>query len=153
MLRAQRTKCEDHWKEYKNRKAGNETTKMCRITELNYWKGRLESASNSKQCWGAVNEMQGKRKCNKIGQLKGENGDILVDNAQKADSLNEFFTTIGPRLANNIEPVNFHPFEHLFRVTPTVSLPHSNDNMIEEKNSAELNQEKVVVQMSLLHQS
>ena len=40
LLRAQRTKCEHHWKEY--RKARNQTTKMCRISELNYWKGRLE---------------------------------------------------------------------------------------------------------------
>ena len=49
LLRAQRTKCDDHWEEY--RKARNETTKMCRITELNYWKGRLENASNSKEFW------------------------------------------------------------------------------------------------------
>ena len=74
--------------------------------------------------------MQGKRKCNKIGQLKGENGDILMDNAQKADSLNEFFTTIGPRLASIFEPVNVH----LFRVTPTVILPNFSDNMIEKNN-------------------
>ncbi len=97
LLRLQRTKCEDHWKEY--RKARNETTKMCQITELNYWKERLENASNSKEFWVAVNEMQGKRKCNKIGPLKGERGEILMDNAQKAESLNDFFTTIDSRLA------------------------------------------------------
>ena len=103
---------------------------MCRITEPNYWKGRLENRSNSKEFWCAVNEMQGKRKFNKIGLLKGENGYILMDNAQKADSLNEFFTTVGPRLVSNIEPVNIHPLEHLYRVTPTVNLPNFNDNMI-----------------------
>ena len=55
------TKCDDHLEEY--RKARNETTEMCRITELNYWKGRLGNSFNSKEFWGAVNEMQGKRKC------------------------------------------------------------------------------------------
>ena len=77
--------------------------------------------------------MQGKRKCGKIGPLKGGNGEILMDNAQKADSLSEFFTTIVPRLANNIEPINAQPFEHLFRVTPTISLPCFNDIMFAEK--------------------
>ena len=53
--------------------------------------------------------MQGKQKDNKIGPIKGENGQILLDDTEKANSLNHFFATVSEKLAANHQVMNSLP--------------------------------------------
>ena len=60
LLKAKQTKDPEDWKQYK--KIRNYTTKLCRITESNYWKTKLENAKTTKEFWAVVKTMQGTKK-------------------------------------------------------------------------------------------
>lgn len=63
--------------------------------------------------------MQGKSKSS-VGAIKNEDGNIITNAKDKAESLNHFFSKVGERLANGIlldNSVNEH--HHIYQVTPT----------------------------------
>eukprot|EP00112_Aurelia_sp_Birch-Aquarium-sp1_P003158 Seg1353.5 transcript_id=Seg1353.5/GoldUCD/mRNA.D3Y31 product="hypothetical protein" protein_id=Seg1353.5/GoldUCD/D3Y31 len=78
----------EKWEKY--RKQRNHVTTLCRKKEAEYWKGRFEQADCAADFWKTVKSMQGKRKDTKIGPIKGENGQILLVDTEKASSLNHF---------------------------------------------------------------
>ena len=59
--------------------------------------------------------MQGKQKDNRIGPIKGDNGQILVDDTEKANNLNRFFATVGEKLPTDHQVLNSLP---AFRALP-----------------------------------
>ena len=65
--------------------------------------------------------MKGQKRAN-IGPIRGEEGVILTDDKEKADSLNQFFAEIGQKLSTNIQPdVPFEEKQHIHRISPTIS--------------------------------
>ena len=61
-----------------------------------------------------------KKKSTKIGPIKDEN-DIITDDLKKAESFNNFFTSIGSKLASDVIPVEgFNNLEHFHRITQTI---------------------------------
>ena len=64
LLKANQTKDPEDWKKY--RELRNYTAKLCRVTESNYWKTKLENAKTTKEFWTVVKTMQGK-KSTKVG--------------------------------------------------------------------------------------
>ena len=65
--------------------------------------------------------MQGKKKSTKICPIKDEN-DIITDDLKNAESFNNFFTSIGSKLASDVIPVEgFNYLEYFHRITPTIS--------------------------------
>eukprot|EP00112_Aurelia_sp_Birch-Aquarium-sp1_P013646 Seg2901.1 transcript_id=Seg2901.1/GoldUCD/mRNA.D3Y31 product="hypothetical protein" protein_id=Seg2901.1/GoldUCD/D3Y31 len=105
----------EKWGKY--RKQRNHVTTLCRKKEAEYWKGRFEQADCAADFWKTVKSMQGKRKDTKIGHIKGENGQILLDDTEKASSLNHFLATVGEKLAANHQVVN------VLTATSTLPLP------------------------------
>ena len=66
--------------------------------------------------------MQDKKKHTKIGPIKDEHNNIITDDFGKTESFNNFFTSVGSKLASDIIPVEgFKSLEHFHRITPTIS--------------------------------
>ena len=114
---AQQTAKGSHeWKIYK--KAKNYCTKLLRIAEANYWKGKFNNLnSSSKEFWNCINEFTGKTKSNKIGPLEDSAGNLTNDNIEKSKTLNNYFANIG-KLDKN--PRNSELQSHVYRITPTI---------------------------------
>ena len=70
----------------------------------NYWKTKLENAKTAKEFWAVVKTMQGKKKHTKIGPIKDEHNNIITDDFGRTESFNNFFTSVGSKLASNIIP-------------------------------------------------
>ena len=67
-----------------------------------------------------VREMQGKLKA-RVGAIRNENGNIIINAKDKADSFNHFFSTVGEKLADAIIPDNsLNIFHHIYQVPPTM---------------------------------
>lgn len=108
------------WEEY--RKLRNEVTSVLRIAEANYWKQEFKNANFSKDFWKLVGKLTNKKKQSLIGPIRDDQNNIILDDSIKAEAMNDFFITIGPTLASNINPVEgFSDTMHLYRVSPTLS--------------------------------
>eukprot|EP00795_Rhopilema_esculentum_P013179 gene13179-3980_t len=77
----------DKWTRYKKQR--NHVTRIFRQTEADYWKHKFENANSSGEFWKIVRETKGQKKAN-IGPIRGEEGVILTNNNEKAESLNQF---------------------------------------------------------------
>ena len=86
------------WKEYKCEKSRIRI--MLRNEELKYWKDQFAQAKNSNEFWKIVREIQGK---SSISTLKDGDGNIVTDDLGKAKCLNKFFSSIGKKLADELE--------------------------------------------------
>ena len=76
---------------------------MLRNEELKYWKDQFAQAKNSYECWKTVREIQVKSSNKSISTLKGGDGNIITDDLGKAKCLNNFFSSIGKKLADELE--------------------------------------------------
>ena len=91
-----------------------------REAEALYWKDKFENANSSGDFWRVVREMQGKVKAN-VGAIRNENENIIMNAKDKAEGFNQFFSTVGEKLADVIIPDNsFHILHHAYRVSPTI---------------------------------
>ena len=64
--------------------------------------------------------VQGKKKSIRISHIKHEN-DIITDDLKKAESFNNFFTSIGSKLESDLIPVDgFNNLEDFHKITPTI---------------------------------
>ena len=69
-----------------------------------------------------VKTMKGRKKHSKIGPIKDEHNNIITDDFGKAESFNNFFTSVRSKLASDIILVEgFKNLEHFHRLTPTIS--------------------------------
>ena len=75
--------------------------------------------------------MQGKQKENKNGLIEGENGQILLDDMEKANSMNHFFATVGEKLAANHEVLNSLPATCTLPQPRTTSDIEINDHKVQ----------------------
>ena len=90
-----------------------------REAELSYWKQEFAKAETSKDFWEVVNKAQGKIKSKVIGTIVNKNGDILTSDKEKAESTNEYFTSIGQELAPEFSSDNKNNMNFIYRVSPT----------------------------------
>ena len=64
--------------------------------------------------------MQGKAKAS-VGAIRNENENIIINAKDKSESFNQFFSTVGDKLADVIIPDNsFNIFHHIYQVSPTI---------------------------------
>ena len=74
--------------------------------------------------------MQGKSK-GSMGAIKNDDGNIISNAKDKAESLNHFFSKVGERLANDILlDKSVHENHHIGQVTPTAEPLQLNDHKI-----------------------
>ena len=76
---------------------------MLRNEELKYWKDQFAQAKNSYEFWKIVREIQGKSSNKSISTLKDGDGNIITEDLSKAKCLNKFFSSIGKKLADDLE--------------------------------------------------
>ena len=119
----------DKW--WKYRKQRNHVTTLCRKKEAEYWKGKFEQAHCAADFWKTVKSMQRKQKENKIGPIEGENGQILLDDTENANSMNHFFAPVGEKLAANHEVLNSLPATCTLLQPRTTSDIEINDHKVE----------------------
>lgn len=89
---------------------------------------------NSKKTWEIINEISNnniKRNIKHV-PIKNKNGDIISDNKEKVNVINEFFTNIGPEMAQKIKKSNELPANFLndISVAHTLFLEPVTDNEI-----------------------
>ena len=106
----------DTWSNYK--RARNKITTLLRNAEGLYWKERFAECNDSKSFWKTVAEATGKHRSCKIGILKGAHNEDLVDNYEKAETLNSFFINVGKELAEKL-PSADNLNQHIYQVVPT----------------------------------
>ena len=108
----------DLWKQYRRQR--NHVTKLMRDAEALYWKDKFENANSSGDFLRVVREMQGKAKPS-VRAIRNENENIIINAKDKAESYNQFFSTVGEKLADVIIPDNsFNIFHHIYKVSPTI---------------------------------
>ena len=84
-------------------KARNLARRELRKAEINYWKNEFQKATNSKDFWRTVKKVQKKQVNKKIGPIEDGNANIVTDDGVKAELMNDFFCTIGDKLAKDTQ--------------------------------------------------
>lgn len=93
----------------------NQVNRLIKEVKANYYKSKLENCKNSKESWKTINELLNKQsKCTTITEVIVNCNKVSGDK-NIADEFNNFFTTIGPQLAENISPNDLDP---LYCVAP-----------------------------------
>ena len=81
---------------------------LIRKSKANYYKDKLnEYWGNMKKTWGLINEILGRKKRSfNFPDYFVENGKLVSGNFDIANGFNDFFTSIGEKLASNIDSTN-----------------------------------------------
>ena len=100
----------DYHSAYKRCK--NRVNKLIESTKKDYFKKRLTNSSNSKESWQAINELLNRKpKPTRVNQII-EDDKIITNNEDIANSFNQYFSSIGCKLSDNIrddgtDPLSF----------------------------------------------
>lgn len=94
----------DNYKSYKNT-----LNKLITKAKKDYFSKQIEKNKNSsKSLWDCINNICGKLKPKtKIDSITLENGTIINDKKEIANSFNKYFTEVGENLARNIPDINY----------------------------------------------
>ena len=115
------------------RKCRNQVTKLIKTEKEKYFNTKLKDCRNSKECWQTINKLLNKQsKSTTINQVNVNGIDITGD-VNAAAEFNDFFCSIGPKLANDIPPTNIDPLSY---VTPVSTSFDFQDITNEELRSA-----------------
>ncbi len=91
----------------------NNLNRLIKDTKSNYFKHKLENSKNSKEGWKVINELLNqKSKSTIINELKNEHTTVTGDK-NIADEFNKFFSTIGPKLCENLPNNNIDPLSYI----------------------------------------
>ena len=94
---------------------------MIRHAEIRYWKEQFKQAGNDKQFWKIVRKAQGKDKKCQIPPIDDGSGKILVDDLDKAECLNKYFSNIGQELSKKLQDRVVDTNQNFYRITPSCS--------------------------------
>ena len=97
-----------HWRKYQLLR--NKVNIQLRRSKANFFHNGFEDCvktKNIKKSWSLINSLTGKKKFSNITEISTNNSNI-VDPAQMAECLNDYFVNIGPKLAAEIsnEPMD-----------------------------------------------
>ena len=117
LLTARQTNDEIHWSEY--RLLQNRVTYEIRIAKCEYYSKLFDEVKNCKAYWKLITNAAGSTNKSSIVGIRKQNGVIETCDKAKADILNEFFSSVGENLANELPPI-VHDNSYINRITPTV---------------------------------
>ena len=93
--------------------------KLIKITKEDYFKTKLGNAKNSYDSWQAINSLLNKRsKTTEIPELQIENRSVKGDE-NIASCFNDYFSTVGSKLASNVTGIDSDPLRFVPPVTNT----------------------------------
>ena len=85
LKQAKETRSKELWDEYK--KLRNEVTRLLREAEANYW--TKHNTESSKDFWKLVARIIQKKKLNNIGPIADDQGNMILDDKNKAEAMND----------------------------------------------------------------
>ena len=94
---------------------------MIRHAEIRYRKEQFKQAGNDKQFWKIVRKAQGKDKKHQIPPIDDGSGEILVDDLDKVECLNKYFSNIGQELSKKFQDSIVDTNQSFYRITPSFS--------------------------------
>ena len=120
LRKAQTTNSAVDWKLYKDLR--NEVHRKLKKAESMYYLETLENIRNgSTDFWNLIEKInKNKTITKKTGPIKNEVGTLIFDDTE-ANTLNQFFSTIGENHASNQEE-NVNPLSYICRVTPVIDV-------------------------------
>jgi hypothetical protein len=95
---AQQTNNPEMWARYKELR--NQITAQVRAAKCKYYKGMFDEVKDCKSYWSLIIKDTEKNRIRPILGIRKENGGIEISDNGKANILNEHFSTIGEKLAN-----------------------------------------------------
>ena len=106
------------------KKCKNNLNKLIKDTKDVYFKTKLNNANNSKESWQAINEFLNKKsKTTNVKQLN-VGKQVITGDKNIASCFNQYFSTIGSKLAGNIKDSDIDPLSF---VTPVEKSFHCID--------------------------
>ena len=81
--------------------------------KLYFEQGFKKFKSNPKKTWDLLNEITCRKSKNSTVSEIYKNGSIINDPKIVANSFNEFFTTIGPKISNTVPPSSINPSDNI----------------------------------------
>lgn len=93
------TNCKNEFIYYRNR-----LNELIKTTKYNYYKNKiLKNKNDSKLLWNVIKEMGSSRDETAHDQIKSQNGTVISDSREIADSFNYYFSQVGKKLAEKIK--------------------------------------------------
>ena len=81
----------------------NELNKRIKATKVQFYNTKLQNSKNSKEGWNTLNNLLNRKsKTTIVNELSVDHGKNVTQDKDIVDEFNKFFTSIGPKLANNI---------------------------------------------------
>ena len=110
--KAIQTKSKHYHQAYK--KERNELNKLIKKTKVEYFTNQINSCEkNPKEMWKTINKLTNKTsKITNISEIN-QNGNRVTDDATIANTLNESFNEIGPKLASDLSQSSRSPESYL----------------------------------------
>jgi len=96
------TKDDVKWTEYK--KLRNEITADIRRSKSNYYTDKLEEIKTTAEYWRVLSKATNPKIRKSIGPLKRDDDSLAIDDKEKSNLINSYFTDIGEKLAGNLQP-------------------------------------------------
>ena len=91
----------------------NKLNSLIKETKHEYFRNKLSNAENSKESWQTINELLNKRpKTTEVKELDID-GQLIIDDDKIADAFNQYFSTIGSTLSDNIIGNDIDPMRFL----------------------------------------
>ena len=96
------TKDPSKWAAYK--KLRNEITADIRRAKAKHFKDLLADVKTTAEYWNLLSKANNPKLRKSIGPLKREDGSLAVDDKEKSNLVNNFFSNIGEKLADSFQP-------------------------------------------------
>ena len=93
-----------------------------------------DNEGNMKKTWKCIGELMGKNKSDDDApeQIFDQNRDLISDNKALAEAFNAYFSEIGVKLKNKIQPVNNSPLELVENIENEMALDPTNADELKE---------------------
>ena len=91
----------------------NKVTNLIRTSKESYFMSKLSNSNNSKESWQSINELLNKK--SKTSQIREINfdGETVINDEKIAAGFNEYFSTIGSKLAEGIKDGDIDPLSFM----------------------------------------
>ena len=98
-----------------------------RKAEAEYWKSEFDNATKSKEFWKVVKKVHRKTKAIKSGPLEDDLGNVQTN--EKAELMNNYFATVGEKLAEAF-PAKIESEQFILRITPSIDELKIDDKLL-----------------------
>ena len=119
LRKAEQTNDSETWTKYKDLR--NNITSELRVAKCDYYKQLFDEVKDCRTYWNLIKRNSEKNKGRPILAIREPNGTLEITDTGKANILNEYFSTIGEKLANEcLTPSTQNQVTNIHHITPTI---------------------------------